>query len=99
MGGLLLGISQNDAETRIALQRHQVQETASLPGTMTFTKPDMHSLDADVPGSERRAKLKDLVGQPESSEIVLHLLAKDKGWLAAYLMFRHHKPRHAEPSH
>jgi len=87
---LYWALARNDAETRIALQRSPgFKRLLPYAGTMDFygSQICIHSGRVIVPGeANAEQSWKDLVGaSPESSgDFVLHLLAKDKGWLAAY---------------
>jgi len=87
---LYWALSNNDVETRLALQRSPgLEKLLPLAGTLDFygSQISIRSGRVIVPGgASTEPSWKDLVGaSPESpGDFVVRLLAKDKGWLAAY---------------
>lgn len=87
---LYWALSKNDAETRLALQQSPgFKRLLPYAAVMDFygSQITIRSGRVVVPGDANAERSwKDLVGaNPESpGDFTLHLLAKDKGWLAAY---------------
>ncbi len=87
---LYWALSRNDDETNLALQRSPgLGKLSSFAPVMDFygSHISIRSGRVLVPGGSRAEPVwKDLVGaSPENpGEFVLHLVAKDNGWLAAY---------------
>ncbi len=87
---LYWALTKNDAETRLALLRSPgLRRLLPYAGTLDFygTQISIRSGKVNVPGGAwTQVAWRDLVGaSPDNSgEFVLHLLAKDNGWLAAY---------------
>jgi len=86
--GALWALARNDRNEDCITTVTRFKRLLPYAETMDFTEANMHhSGRVIVPGSERQAKLKDLWGKPGIfGRFCLHLLAKDKGWLADILM-------------
>lgn len=87
---LYWAVGRNDAETREALRQSPgLKQLLPRAAVLDFYGSDLRIRSGRVivpGGTSAESAWKTLVGEsPESSgEFVLHLLSKDKGWLAAY---------------